>query len=214
MGAVQCKRSKPTGPGLRPAREMQEVKSIQSLPIPTGAWLIILSLLCNQSSGCKVHTFLLQSNFNIHPFCCQHLIKETESQLSGKVFGDVFRGKGEGGRELIWLGQSWAYMKASNQQNFALLYQQLCKAVSWFVQDRSVFVLQLAGVRQEPHQAHSSRGTRSPPPYCATHPPLLPGVTPPMPGGADDTSATEEFLTGKIEKRAHQGHSTHKAITS
>ena len=49
-----------------------------NLCLLTGAWLIILSLLCNQSSGCTLHTFLLQSNFNIHPFCCQPLNKDKE----------------------------------------------------------------------------------------------------------------------------------------
>ena len=47
-------------------------------------------------------------------------------------------------------------------QTLHRFYQELYRAVPWFAEDRSGFIVcsSTAGVRQEPHQAHSSQGDK------------------------------------------------------
>ena len=168
-----------------------------NLCLLTGAWLISLSLLCNQSSECTVLTFLSQSNFNIHPSSVASLWKKKlATYLEGKRrwYAQLSSHQSEQSASLI----------SALPYTLHRLYQELCRAVPWL--DRSGFIVctSTAGVRQEPHQAHSSRGDKvATLLLCHYHPP-------PATRWNSSSDDTEECLTGKIQKRAHQDHTTHQ----
>ena len=126
-----------------------------NLCLLTGAWLISLSLLCNQSSECTVLTFLSQSNFNIHPLSVASLWKKKlATYLEGKRrwYAQLSSHQSEQSASLI----------SALPDTLHRLYQELCRAVPSFAEDISGFIVcsSTAGVRQEPHQAHSSQGDK------------------------------------------------------